>query len=86
VFKNRFAPYALLITCGLQAAPARSQDRITARDLVSIKVPSQLGVSPDGRKVAFVVDEADFERSRANKDLYLWSEGETRRLPHPGVG
>jgi dipeptidyl aminopeptidase/acylaminoacyl peptidase len=55
--------------------------RISARDLIAIRVPSELALAPDGRSAAFVVSEADFERSRTNKDLYLAPvPGDPRRV------
>jgi dipeptidyl aminopeptidase/acylaminoacyl peptidase len=52
-------------------AAVESRARITARDLIGLRAPSDLDASPDGKSVVFVVAEPDFERSRVNKDLYI---------------
>src|SRR6185369_266113 len=76
---------AVLVLLSTTVAAAEKQ-RITARDLVGVKIPSQLALSPDGRSVAFVVAAPDFERSRTNLDLYLAPVGGTpkavRRLTY----
>jgi dipeptidyl aminopeptidase/acylaminoacyl peptidase len=57
---------------------------LTARDLLGMRLPSSLAPSPDGTSVAFVVSEADFERSRVNRDLYVARApgGAPRRLTY----
>lgn len=75
--KRTIVALCLFLTATLPVA-ARQKERITARDLVGMKVPQQLAVSPDGKRVAYVVSEPDFERSRNNLDLYL----DDRRLTH----
>jgi dipeptidyl aminopeptidase/acylaminoacyl peptidase len=55
------------------AAPA--SEPLTARDLLGVSVPSSPVVSADGRTVAFVVTEPDFERGRNNSDVYMTTIG-----------
>lgn len=81
---------ALLVLVALVAtvpsARAAGRQRLTARDLVGIKVPSSLAASRDGRTIAFTVSEPDFERSRENRDLYIarvdGGASATRRMTH----
>jgi len=38
--------------------------KFTIKDMLSINVPSQIDISPDGKFVVFVLSKADFEESK----------------------
>lgn len=61
---------------------AQTQKKFTIKDMLSIKVVSQMDVSPDGKSIVFVLSKADFEESKYKTDLYLVSteSGEVRQL------
>ncbi len=62
---------------------AQSQKRkFTIKDMLSISVPSQIDISPDGKFVVFVLSKADFEESKYTSDLYIVSTetGEVKQL------
>jgi len=69
--RTRSLLLSLLLVLGF--IPAYAADRITARDILGIRIPSSLDLSTDGSRAVFVVAEADFERSRVNRDLYIAS-------------
>ena len=61
-----------------ETTPAPPRQRITARALLEIKRPSDPKIHPDGRRVAFVLTEADFEESRMISHLWIteWQPSE----------
>ncbi|MFN3134294.1 MAG: prolyl oligopeptidase family serine peptidase [Candidatus Kryptonium sp.] len=61
---------------------AQTQKKFTIKDMLSIKVASQMDISLDGRSIVFVLSKADFEESKYKTDLYLVSteSGEVRQL------
>ncbi|CUT00101.1 alpha/beta hydrolase family protein [Candidatus Chrysopegis kryptomonas] len=56
--------------------------KFTIKDMLSINVPSQIDISPDGKFVVFVLSKADFEESKYRTDLYIVSTetGEVKQL------
>ncbi len=56
--------------------------RITPRALLEAKIPSAPHISPDGKRVVFVVSEADFEESRVVGRLWMADipEGNARQF------
>jgi dipeptidyl aminopeptidase/acylaminoacyl peptidase len=71
-------------------APQRTADlrRLTMEDVLRWRIPAQPALSPDGRRVAFVVSENDFEQSRTVTHLW-WVDIESRqarRLTHTDAG
>jgi len=51
----------------------------TAKDLVGLKVPTEVTISPDGAKIAIVVSEPDWESGVMVSNLWLWRNGELRQ-------
>lgn len=76
---------AALASLAQQAAsPAPGAPRLTIEDLLRWRIPSNPVLSPDGRRVAFLVTENDFEKSRVVVHLW-WADVESRqarRLTH----
>ena len=75
------------------AAVAAEPHRFTVQDLVTMKRVSDPQVSPDGRRVAFVMRETDLEADRGRTDLWLLdvaaaggAAGEPRRLTSHEAG
>ncbi|HEX9760086.1 MAG TPA: hypothetical protein VGA40_04165, partial [Candidatus Acidoferrales bacterium] len=65
-------------------SPAPGVPRLTIEDLLRWRIPSNPVLSPDGRRVAFLVTENDFEKSRVVAHLW-WADVESRqarRLTH----
>jgi dipeptidyl aminopeptidase/acylaminoacyl peptidase len=48
-----------------------AKKRLTVKDILSLKSASDVRLSPDGARVAFVVSEADFEESRRWSHLWM---------------
>lgn len=64
--------------------PTVTGKRLTFEDILRWKLPSRPRISPDGKKVAFLVTENDLAKSRALTHLW-WVDTEmkqTRRLTH----
>ncbi|MEJ7614774.1 MAG: prolyl oligopeptidase family serine peptidase, partial [Candidatus Fervidibacter sacchari] len=47
----------------------------TAKDLVGLKVPTEVAISSDGTKIAIVVSEPDWESGVMVSNLWLWRNG-----------
>src|SRR5690606_28801203 len=65
------SPYALLLSAlfPLTTLPASAQERPwTVEDVLALKSPGSLAISPDGQWVAFVVSQRDLENNRALSD------------------
>jgi dipeptidyl aminopeptidase/acylaminoacyl peptidase len=60
---------------GQAAGPAK---RLTFEDVLRWRLPSSLAVSPDGKRVAFVLAENDLEKSRVFTRLW-WVDADTRQ-------
>ena len=60
--------FPLVLLSALATAAPRP---MTVEDVVTMKSLSQPRLSPDGRRVAFVVLEADLARSRYQTDVWL---------------
>ncbi|MBI3662195.1 MAG: S9 family peptidase [Acidobacteria bacterium] len=70
-----------------QARPA-AQFRLTIEDALRWRLASSPALSPDGKRVAYLVSENDFEKSRVVTHLW-WVETDTkqaRRLTHSDAG
>ncbi|MDQ7086937.1 MAG: hypothetical protein Q9Q13_03375 [Acidobacteriota bacterium] len=50
---------------------SRQVRRVTARDLISLKVPGEPSLSPCGRRVAFIVGEVDWEKGEERWQIHL---------------
>ncbi|HEU0077407.1 MAG TPA: hypothetical protein VFQ76_07140, partial [Longimicrobiaceae bacterium] len=61
---------ALLLASG-QPAAAQAKRALTALDLYHMDVASGVAVSPDGRRVAYVVSRADSSTNRYRRDLWI---------------
>ncbi|MEK7703854.1 MAG: S9 family peptidase, partial [Myxococcota bacterium] len=70
-------------------APARlsaASHAFSARDMHEMDRLGELAVSPDGKQVAYVVRQTDFEQNRGRTDIYLIGidgKGERRLTSHP---
>jgi dipeptidyl aminopeptidase/acylaminoacyl peptidase len=62
-----------LAALALFAAPGHAQDRrpLTALDLYHLKTAGGVNLSPDGRRVVFVVTEVDSAENRYRRDLWI---------------
>lgn len=67
--RNLILSCVLLISAASTAQPLRRP--VTMKDFLEIKLPSDLQFSPDGRTIAFVVSESDFEKSATHTSLWL---------------
>ena len=69
----RIAQLAVLAALLLAAAPAQAQERrpLTALDLYHLKTAGNVALSPDGRRVVFVVTEVDSAENRYRRDLWI---------------
>ncbi|GID28679.1 serine hydrolase [Paractinoplanes brasiliensis] len=54
--------------------------RAQIEDLVSVAVPEQPALSPDGRGIAYVLRAADQEQDRVTREIWLAGDNGTRRL------
>ncbi|MGH8284738.1 MAG: S9 family peptidase, partial [Steroidobacteraceae bacterium] len=77
----RFAAAALAIAFCQGAAAQPATRPFTVEDLVRLKRLSDPQVSPDGRRVAFVLRETDMEANRGRTDLWLLELGATAAEP-----
>jgi len=66
-----FAVAALLSGFLVQAAQAQEQKPFSVEDLVRLDRVSEPQVSPDGRYVAFTVNETDMDANKRRADLWL---------------
>lgn len=75
---------ALVLLCSILASaqPAQTKRGLLPTDLSSIKEVSDVQISPDGSKVAYVVSEAAPDRSRMVSRLWIvpTAGGESKRL------
>ncbi len=64
---------ALALSLGAPSAPAEAQEKrpVTALDLYHLRTPSGVAVSPDGRRVAYVVTQVDSAENRYRRDLWI---------------
>ncbi len=64
------------------AASAQSKRPITFDDLISIKRVADAQISPDGKQVAYVINEMDKEANRGKRSIWVVPStgGEARRL------
>ncbi len=72
----------LFTSFGISVWSQPQKMKFTIKDMLSINVPSQIDISPDGKFVVFVLSQADFEESKYRTDLYLVSTetGEVKQL------
>ena len=79
---------SLALLLALAAAPAAAQEKrpLTALDLYHLRTASGVAVSPDGRRVAYVVTQVDSAENRYRRDLWISAaDGSgTRRLTWTG--
>ncbi|MBW3572376.1 MAG: S9 family peptidase [Gemmatimonadetes bacterium] len=80
----RLTHVTVLALLALAAAPGHAQDRrpLTALDLYHLKTAGAVDLSPDGRRVVYVVTEVDSAGNRYRRDLWIASTdgGGVRRL------
>lgn len=57
---------------------ARARRRLSIEDALRWRQPSSPAISPDGKRVAYIVGESDFERSQVITHLW-WGDPETRQ-------
>lgn len=79
-------PIVLLVAVVLSPAQQQGPRPMTADDVVNLLLPTDPQISPDGRRVAFVVRRHDEEADAFNLDLYVTAApggGATRLTYHP---
>lgn len=80
----RLTHLTALAALALAAAPGHAQDRrpLTALDFYHLKNAGNVSLSPDGRRVVFVVTEVDSAENRYRRDLWIANTdgGGVRRL------
>ncbi|MDW8167801.1 MAG: S9 family peptidase [Acidobacteriota bacterium] len=69
--KRGIALLMILLGAVPAAATSAEKKRLTMRDMLSFRLVSQPALSRDGRRVAFVVAEADFQESRYRTDIWV---------------
>jgi dipeptidyl aminopeptidase/acylaminoacyl peptidase len=71
--KIRILILCLALAAGLAPARGGAQEKrpLTALDLYHLRVASDVALSPDGRRVAYVVTEADSADNRYKRDLWI---------------
>lgn len=69
--RRRLVPLLILLSIAPTVASSAAKKRLTMRDLLSFRLVSQPALSRDGRRVAFVVAEADFQESRYRTDIWV---------------
>jgi dipeptidyl aminopeptidase/acylaminoacyl peptidase len=76
--------FNIFFICLIISFSYSQKQKFTIEDLLSIRVPSQIDLSPDGRYVVFIISEVDFKRSRYLRDIYLVSSdgGDVKRLTY----
>jgi Tol biopolymer transport system component len=77
----------LLIACSLFVLAATGAKRsMTAEDVVGLKRASDVQISPDGHRVAFVLTSWDRENDRFNSDIWIAFDSRDPAIPltvHP---
>jgi dienelactone hydrolase len=68
--RARLTLFALLLASGT-AVEAQERRPLTALDLHHIRTAGNVALSPDGRRVAYVVTETDGEANRYRRDLWI---------------
>ena len=78
---KRIVTVALILTAPL-AGPLAAQPGITAEQAVAMRQLSTVRISPDGKRVAYVVTTSDLKQSSKNADIWVVSAqgGEPVRL------
>ncbi|MGO8672903.1 MAG: prolyl oligopeptidase family serine peptidase [Capsulimonadaceae bacterium] len=64
---------------------SRRLQRVTPRTLLDIKCPGDLHISPDGNRVAFAVDDIDWDRKQQSQHLFISptsEEAAARQITH----
>jgi len=61
----------IFVSVGSGIASQATKKRLTMRDMLSFRLVSQPALSRDGRRVAFVVAEADFRESAYRTDIWV---------------
>ena len=79
--RKRIVTVALILTASL-AEPLAAQPGITAEQAVAMRQLSTVRISPDGKRVAYVVTTSDLKESSKNADIWVVSAqgGEPVRL------
>src|SRR5215468_11644181 len=73
--KNKHSILSIVLVLLLTAAvPAQAKRTMTPEDVVSLNRASDAQMSPDARRVAFVVSSWDRENDRFNSDIWLVDE------------
>lgn len=55
----------------LSQTPIAAQDPMTVEDVLALNSVGQVSISPDGRWIAYVVTERDFEEDRNETDIWM---------------
>ncbi len=71
----------LFVLCVATLLSAQGKRGMTLDDVYALKQVSDPQISPDGRRVAYVVAAADFERGRWDSDLWVVDTTESARRP-----
>lgn len=61
----------ILLSIAPEVVSSAAKKRLTMRDMLSFRLVSQPALSRDGRRVAFIVAEADFQESRYRTDIWV---------------
>ncbi len=61
---------AIVVACGMAQANPVGVNQLTIEDVLRRRIPSNPVLSAGGRRVAFLVREYDFEKSRAVTSLW----------------
>ncbi len=64
---------AVLVCVGL-AAPGRAEEKLrpmTVDDVMKVRYITDVALSPDGERIAYVISEADLKQGRYNTDVWL---------------
>jgi dipeptidyl aminopeptidase/acylaminoacyl peptidase len=72
----------LLFALALTASAQDGQRRWTVDDVLAVKGVGEVAVSPDGRRIAYVVTERSVDNNVANSDIWIVSTagGDARRI------
>jgi dipeptidyl aminopeptidase/acylaminoacyl peptidase len=83
---NRACRLALLLAIPASPLAAQQTDRrsLNLEDQFAIKDVSSPAISPDGKWVAYTVEQTDYERDESNSDLWMtsWDGQTTLQLTH----